>query len=165
MGYLFLPSHITRNEINHMKFILWGFKNVTGFIRWGTLHSLSVTSAGRPPVVGYPRLLIQRNRSCYPLPAGRLCQPQLEGSPYHTHNSRSLKPKTFLVECRPSVPTNVHTYTHTLQSLAKCCGRITHLPLIQSRATVTEHNTARHAPLTVGRSHVHTLFLWRHSST
>jgi hypothetical protein len=164
MGYLLLSLHIIRDEINHMTSILWDFKHVTGFIRRGTLHSLSATSAGRPPAVGYPRLLIQRNRSCHPPPAGRLCQPQPEGTPYHTNNSRHLNQRRCLWNVVPLYP-QIYIHTHTLQSLVQCWGRIKQLPLIQSSASETQHNTMRHTHLTVGRSQVHTLFMWRHSSS
>ena len=92
--------------------ILWGFKHATGFIRRGTLHSLSVTSAGRPPVVGYPLLLIQRNRSCHPPPAGRLCKPQPEGTPYHSNNSRHLNQRRSLWNVAPLYP-QIYVYTRT----------------------------------------------------
>jgi hypothetical protein len=111
-GYLFLSLHITRYEINHTKFILQGFKNVVGFVRWGTLHSLSLTPASRPPAVGYPRLLIQRNRSCHPPPAGRLCQQQPKSSPYHTNNSRHLSQRRSLWNVVSLYP-QIRIYTHS----------------------------------------------------
>ena len=82
-------------------------------------------SSGRPPVVRYPRLLIQSNRSCLPPPAGRLCRPQPEGQPYRTDNSRHLIQRRSLWNVVPLCPqmytrTHTHTHTHTLQSLAKC---------------------------------------------
>jgi hypothetical protein len=163
-----------------MEFILWGLKKVAGFIWWGTLHSLSLTSAGIPRVVGYPRLLIQRNRTCHPPPAGRLCQQQPKGPPYHTNNSRHLSQRRSLWNVVPLYPhiymcvyiyiyiyiyiyTHTHTHTHRLTHCKVWCSVETGLHnFLWYNAVSVYLNTI---PCDTDRSQVHTLFLWRHSSS